>query len=96
MRRLDARGLEYGWAQETDEGLLCDEYGEPYPEAVQKLRAALLPTVGQSPDALIRNALYEVKVAASNRPTYYSCLHCRDGKDLPQGYVCNRCGADKP
>lgn len=26
----------------------------------------------------------------------YGCIHCHDGKDLPQGYVCQVCGADNP
>lgn len=28
-------------------------------------------------------------------PTYF-CIICHDGKDLPQGYVCQACGTDNP
>lgn len=27
---------------------------------------------------------------------FYSCIHCHDGKDLPEGYVCQVCEADSP
>ncbi len=27
---------------------------------------------------------------------WYSCIHCHDGADLPEGYVCKECGADNP
>ena len=26
----------------------------------------------------------------------YGCIVCRDGSELPEGYVCQACGADNP
>lgn len=42
---------------------------------------------------------YLLAVAAKRwdeRHPWYSCVQCHDGKDLPQGYVCQACGEDNP
>lgn len=79
-----------------DEGRLCDDYGQPYPEEVQRLRRNMLPTVDMSVDLMIRDAVASAISWERRKPVYYSCNHCRDGKDLPEGYECQRCGADNP
>lgn len=75
------------------EGRLCDAYGEPYPEEVQRLRACLLPTLDMSVDLMVRDAAAALRTWERRKPKFYGCPHCRDGADLPEGYVCNRCGA---
>lgn len=73
---------------------------DPLPEEVQTLRESLLPVYGSSADDLILDAVNAVLKQERERARIaahtYSCSHCRDGKDLPQGYICNRCGADNP
>ncbi len=99
----EMRGLEFynpSLPQITEDGLLCDLYGEPYPEAIQVLYANVLPTLDASAAALVRNAMNahadSVREAARRARYIYSCSNCRDGKDLPQGYMCRRCGAEYP
>lgn len=38
---------------------------------------------------------HEAKVWDDSNPLY-GCISCRDGKDLPEGYECQVCGADSP
>jgi hypothetical protein len=34
--------------------------------------------------------------AWDERHPYYACIACRDGKDIPRGYVCRDCGEENP
>lgn len=77
-----------------EQGRLCDAYGNPYPPEVQRLRALILPTLDMSTDLLLRDAIVALKHWESAKPVVYACAHCRDGKDLPRGYMCERCGTD--
>lgn len=55
--------------------------------------AALDFTTSCTPEEFVK--AYEAKVWDDQHPLY-SCIHCHDGRDLPEGYVCQVCGADNP
>ena len=76
--------------------LILNPYGDPYPEEVQRLANCVLPDYGVSVQTLVQKAITAGIRQHQNRPREYGCLHCRDGEDLPLGYVCKRCGADNP
>lgn len=78
------------------DGDLCDAYGDPFPPEVQRLRAAALPTLDMSVDLMVRDAVAATISWERRKPTLYGCNHCRDGKDLPRGYECKRCGESNP
>lgn len=55
--------------------------------------AALEFSVDCTPEQFV--LAHEAKVWDDDNPLY-DCIACRDGKALPEGYVCQACGNDNP
>lgn len=81
------------------------ERDRPKPEHDMSALLALAREAAEDPAKLIvwqlaatpQNLLDAVAAQKwDNDNPFYNCRHCKDGASLPEGYQCQRCGADNP
>jgi hypothetical protein len=103
------RGQQARWdeAQRRHEETRARQWEEDRPRPSLELWqiAALARRAQTDPTAMLEWATrvdpqtYRLAVAAQRwdeRHPSYSCVQCHDGKDLPENYECQACGADSP
>lgn len=103
------RGRQARWdeAQRRHEEIRARQYEEDRPRPSLEMHAirSLARQAQTDPAAMLEWATrvdpqtFLLAVAAeewdARHPTYM-CVQCHDGKDLPEGYECEACGADNP